>query len=265
MYVDTRRRVHRADCRADRCGWWRVDETLATAIFGVAPLTAVGTDLWFAAITKLFAAPIHRRHGLIYWQVAKRLWLGSLPASAAMLFWLSRQPINEEAVAALKITIAAAVVIAALGLFFQKPLLALGRRFRIAEATRFKAMQGPLTVDAGALPGVFGDSYFCRGRGIGSGLSGVPTPIATHAAAVDCDGHCSRHSARIVCRDGALLDRQCKIWLTGALACRFDPGNDHRNDVIGAIASCMAAWDTGGSFTYDRYQIVLDRYLANCT
>lgn len=152
--VDSRRRVHRADCRADRCGWWRVDEALATAIFGVAPLTAVGTDLWFAAITKLFAAPIHRRHGLIDWQVAKRLWLGSLPASAAMLFWLSRQPVNEEAVAALKITIAAAVDIAAMGLFFQKPLHALGRRFRIAEATRFKAIQGPLTVAAGALLGV---------------------------------------------------------------------------------------------------------------
>ena len=127
---------------------------LLLLFFGVAPLTAVGTDLWFAAITKLFAAPIHHRHGLIDWQVAKRLWLGSLPASAAMLFWLSRQPINEEAVAALKITIAAAVVITALGLFFQKPLHALGRRFRIAEATRFKALQSPLTVAAGALLGV---------------------------------------------------------------------------------------------------------------
>lgn len=50
-------------------------------VFGVAPLTAVGTDLWFAAITKLFATRVHHGHGLIDWQVVKRLWLGSLTAS----------------------------------------------------------------------------------------------------------------------------------------------------------------------------------------
>ena len=33
-------------------------------IFGVAPLTAVGKDLGFAAITKLFATRVHRKHGL---------------------------------------------------------------------------------------------------------------------------------------------------------------------------------------------------------
>lgn len=54
-------------------------------VFGVAPLTAVGTDLWFAAITKLFASHVHHGHGLIDWQVVRRLWLGSLPASALTL------------------------------------------------------------------------------------------------------------------------------------------------------------------------------------
>ena len=53
---------------------------LLLLFFGVAPMAAVGTDLWFAAITKLFAARIHQGHGLIDWQVARRLWWGSLSA-----------------------------------------------------------------------------------------------------------------------------------------------------------------------------------------
>ena len=51
---------------------------LLLLVFGVAPMTAVGTDLWFAAITKLFASRIHQGHGLIDWPVVRRLWLGSL-------------------------------------------------------------------------------------------------------------------------------------------------------------------------------------------
>ena len=58
---------------------------LLLLFFGVAPLTAVGTDLWFAALTKLFATRVHHGHGLIDWVVAKRLWWGSLPASAITL------------------------------------------------------------------------------------------------------------------------------------------------------------------------------------
>ena len=127
---------------------------LLLLFFGVAPLTAVGTDLWFAAITKLFATRVHHGHGLIDWQVAKRLWWGSLTASAATLIWLKLHPINANAVDFMKTTIAGAVVLTALGMFFQKPLHALGRRYRTTEAERFKALQGPMTVAAGAVLGV---------------------------------------------------------------------------------------------------------------
>lgn len=47
--------------------------------FGVAPATAIATDLWFAAITKIVAARIHRGIGQVDWVVVKRLWWGSLP------------------------------------------------------------------------------------------------------------------------------------------------------------------------------------------
>ena len=127
---------------------------LLLLFFGVAPMAAVGTDLWFAAITKLFATRVHHGHGLIDWQVAKRLWWGSLTASAATLAWMTLSPVQPDALGSMKMAIAAAVILTALGMFFQKPLQALGRRFRTSDAERFKALQGPLTVACGAVLGV---------------------------------------------------------------------------------------------------------------
>jgi len=127
---------------------------LLLLVFGVAPLSAVGTDLWFAAITKLFATRVHHGHGLIDWQVVKRLWLGSLSASAATLLWMKLHPVDASAVTLLKTAIAAAVMVTALGMIFQGQLHALGRKLRTTEGEQFKAVQGPLTVLAGTVLGV---------------------------------------------------------------------------------------------------------------
>lgn len=127
---------------------------LLLIFFGVAPLSAVGTDLWFAAITKLFATRVHHGHGLIDWQVVKRLWAGSLSASALTLLWMKLHPVDDSAVQLLKTAIAMAVIITALGMLFQKPLHALGRRLRTTDGAHFKAVQAPLTWAAGAVLGV---------------------------------------------------------------------------------------------------------------
>ena len=126
---------------------------LLLLVFGVVPLTAIGTDLWFAALTKLAATRVHHGHGLIDWQVARRLWMGSLPATVATLGWLTYRPVDAANADFLKIAIAIAVVISALGILAQKRLHAWGRRLRIEVPGGFKAMQGPLTVAAGALLG----------------------------------------------------------------------------------------------------------------
>lgn len=47
--------------------------------FGVSPTTAIATDLWFAAVTKLVGTRVHHTHGQVDWQVVMRLWKGSLP------------------------------------------------------------------------------------------------------------------------------------------------------------------------------------------
>jgi len=127
---------------------------LLLLLFGVAPLTAVGTDLWFAATTKMFATRVHHNHGLIDWQVVRRLWLGSLSASVLTLVWMKLHPVDQTAVTLLKTAIAAAVLLTAVGILFQKPLQAFGRRLRTTDAEHFKAWQPGLTVLAGAVLGV---------------------------------------------------------------------------------------------------------------
>jgi hypothetical protein len=120
----------------------------------MAPLAAVGTDLWFAAITKLFATRVHHSHGLIDWQVVKRLWMGSLSASALTLIWMRFYPIDDYFVDLLKIIIAVAVIVTAIGLVFQRDLHTLGRHFRTTDGEQFKSVQAPLTVLAGVVLGV---------------------------------------------------------------------------------------------------------------
>ncbi|TDM08721.1 MAG: hypothetical protein C4K60_04795 [Ideonella sp. MAG2] len=58
-------------------------------VFGVSPQTAVGTDLLYASITKMFGVGVHHNHGTVDWQVVKRLACGSLPAAALTLAWMS--------------------------------------------------------------------------------------------------------------------------------------------------------------------------------
>lgn len=128
---------------------------LLLLVFGVAPLAAIGTDLWFAAITKLFATRVHHGHGLIDWRVVRRLWLGSLSASALTLAWMKLHPVDETAVTLLKTATAAAVMVTALGMLLQKPLHTLGRTLRTSDGEHFKAVQqAPLTILAGAVLGM---------------------------------------------------------------------------------------------------------------
>lgn len=122
--------------------------------FGVVPTVAVGTDLWFAAITKLFATRIHHSRGLIDWQVARRLWCGSLPGSLLALWWIRSGGIGRDAYSSLNMVIAAVVVATAIGLIMQARLHKIGRSQRLINESEFKLMQPPLTVLCGLLLGI---------------------------------------------------------------------------------------------------------------
>jgi uncharacterized membrane protein YfcA len=100
--------------------------------FGVSPTTAIATDLWFAAITKLFSLLVHNTSKNVDWQVVKRLWWGSIPVSLfiVVLVSLGQTIVKVEF---LTTAIGAAVLITAVGLLFAPKLLANARNRRVSE------------------------------------------------------------------------------------------------------------------------------------
>src|SRR5947207_14748359 len=61
---------------------------LLVLVFGVAPVTAVGTDLLFAALTKTVVAWAHARRGNFAWRIAGWLAAGSVPAYDVTVLFL---------------------------------------------------------------------------------------------------------------------------------------------------------------------------------
>jgi len=121
-------------------------------VFGVAPATAVGTDLWFAAVTKLALIGVHHRRGLIDWPVVLRLLAGSLIASVVTLMLLHFMPAGAAS-SLLTPAIGIAIVMTAAGLLAHPWLLAAGWH----EGRRSAALrrgQVPATIAAGAILGL---------------------------------------------------------------------------------------------------------------
>jgi len=121
--------------------------------FGVSPNTAIATDLWFAAITKLVGATVHYSNGNVDWQVAKRLWLGSIPMALLIVFTVSLGAQFAKANWLMK-TVGVVVLITAVGLLVAPKLVAFARDRRIDQPERFIALQPTLTVLSGSVLGL---------------------------------------------------------------------------------------------------------------
>jgi uncharacterized membrane protein YfcA len=101
--------------------------------FGIKPYLAVGTDLLFAAFTKMSGTVKMARSGLVNWRVVAQLSLGSIPAALltlAVLKWVG--PASAAAQSLMTTTLGAALLLT-------------------AAATLYKALRGqsrPLSLPA---------------------------------------------------------------------------------------------------------------------
>lgn len=120
-------------------------------VFSISPATAIATDLWFAAITKIIGARIHHRAGNVDWQIVKRLWMGSLPMALLIVVLVGTQITKVQW---LTKAIGIAVFITAIGLLLAPWLKTVARQRRVEAPTQFKAMQPALTMIAGAALGL---------------------------------------------------------------------------------------------------------------
>jgi uncharacterized membrane protein YfcA len=127
---------------------------LLVLFFGVAPQTAVGTDLLYASITKVFGTVRHHNHGTVDWQVVRRLACGSLPAAALTLVWMSLTKTHQIRSGFLIHAVGVALIITVVGMLLMGRLHHLGRHLRLSDKERFKRFQPVLTVLAGVVLGV---------------------------------------------------------------------------------------------------------------
>ncbi|MDD5180821.1 MAG: sulfite exporter TauE/SafE family protein [Gallionellaceae bacterium] len=101
---------------------------LLVLVFGVAPATAVGTDLLYAALTKMGGSWAHNKRGTVDWKVVKLLALGSLPAALFSMALLHHLALDEKHLKALITSVlSVALLLTALSLLFKPWLQKLGR------------------------------------------------------------------------------------------------------------------------------------------
>ena len=128
---------------------------LLMLVFGQSPAVAVGTDLLFAATTKLVATASFGFSRRVDWPIVGRLLLGSVPGSAIVVFglWLTRKtPTVADSITSRSLAIVLAL--AAFGLIFQTPLQRLGLKLTARALVRVERHKIMLTALAGLVLGV---------------------------------------------------------------------------------------------------------------
>lgn len=123
-------------------------------LFGHAPAVAIGTDLWFAALTKAAGGALHQGRGSVDWQVLRRLWTGSLPAALVTLLWLHWSGFGKAQHDALVTALGGVLLLTALAMLFKRRIHRFGQGRRTHTPQAFRRAQPALTVVAGAVLGL---------------------------------------------------------------------------------------------------------------
>jgi uncharacterized membrane protein YfcA len=121
-------------------------------LFGIAPGTAVGTDLLYAAITKSTGTLVHSSNHSVDWRITGKLAAGSVPAAVICLLFLSHAGLGAQKSSALiSSVLGVALILTAITLVFRGLILEWSVR-NIGEVSPGKT--AVLTVITGAVLGV---------------------------------------------------------------------------------------------------------------
>ena len=124
---------------------------LLLGVFRLDLPVAIGTDLWFASLTKLSGAVAHHRHGHVDRRIAGLMLAGSLPAALATLVAMQVSGVNKAWFGVLSLALGVALLLTAAAV--------MSRGFWQRLALRLEARLPPshkpgLTIALGALLGV---------------------------------------------------------------------------------------------------------------
>ncbi|MCV2422831.1 sulfite exporter TauE/SafE family protein [Paucibacter sp. DJ2R-2] len=124
---------------------------LLLSVFRLSPAVAIGTDLWFAALTKMSGSVAHSRHGHVKWGLTALLLAGSIPASIATVALMHATDITKGWASTLTFSLGIALFLTALVVAFKKSWQAVGLHL---ERHIPESRKPALTVAAGVLLGV---------------------------------------------------------------------------------------------------------------
>ena len=124
---------------------------LLMGVFRLSPALAIGTDLWFAALTKSGGAWAHARHGHVDGQITRRLLAGSLPASILTIALMHASGVTKAWAGALSLALGIALLLTAAVVFWSSAWKALGLRLERWIPEHHKPAY---TLASGALLGV---------------------------------------------------------------------------------------------------------------
>jgi uncharacterized membrane protein YfcA len=120
-------------------------------VFKLNPAIAIGTDLWFAAITKSGGAWAHHRHGHVDYRITGLMLAGSIPASLATVAAMHYTGITKGWAGALTFALGIALLLTAVTIAYRSAWQAVGLRL---ERWLPESRKNLLTVTAGVLLGV---------------------------------------------------------------------------------------------------------------
>jgi uncharacterized protein len=124
---------------------------LLIGVFKLNPAVVIGTDLWFAALTKTGGAVAHARHGHVDWRITRLLLVGSLPAALATIALMHATGITKGWAAALTFSLGIVLLLTAVVVAFKKTWQAVGLKL---ERWLPESRKAPLTIASGVVLGV---------------------------------------------------------------------------------------------------------------
>lgn len=129
---------------------------LLVLLFNFHPVTAVGTDLLYASVTKTVGTAVHGKEGRVDWRIVGSLASGSVPAAILTLFVMSRAgTMSGHAVGPLNLILGAALLLTSISVFFRPWILSwAGHHIHALEAQQLRRWTILLGVMLGILVSV---------------------------------------------------------------------------------------------------------------
>jgi uncharacterized membrane protein YfcA len=157
---------------------------LLLTVFKLNPAVAIGTDLWFAAITKTAGSAAHHRAGHVRWRVTGLLLAGSIPASLATIALMHFTGVTKGWAATLTFSLGIALLLTAVTVAYKRVWQKVGLRL---ERWIPEQRKPALTVLCGLILGVLVSLSSIGAGAIGATLLLVLYPRLTPQEIVGTD------------------------------------------------------------------------------